>query len=353
MENTTETVPLVFEVEVPDIPLNYCDFYADKTDEGVCWTFHTERIDFYIKVIFVSLMIIVGVIGNLLLGLTVLVSPRLRSRSINIFIANLSISNVIQLLVVAPIVTIDNMSEFFLFGELGCKIKPVLQNVFFIVPMLSILVISIDRFLAIRFPFRDLTYKFIAVSICFIIWIIGVGVSSVEAEGQIYQRFIFQDISLDVCLARWSWSNTDPDDPDSYTWRNQRIYKLTFISLVFFFPFSGVILFYSCLLLNMKRFYKKIGLMDRTHRTNVRNIAKMVILVLSTTVICWSPLAVFWLQKYIPEYKEYKEGSGFLRTENKSVFFFVSECMAFVYSCVQPAIFFLTGTKLRFVLIIS
>ena len=141
--------------------------------------------DFYLKVIFVGLIIILGVVGNLMLGGTILLSQRLRSKSINLFILNLSLSNVLQLVISAPLVTIDNLTEFYELGEVGCKSKLVIQNLFFIVPMLSVLAISIDRFIAIRYPFRDLQYRCKAITICLVIWIIGIAVSSVEFYSQV------------------------------------------------------------------------------------------------------------------------------------------------------------------------
>ena len=129
------------------LPFNYCDFYQNtyNTSGGVCWFLHTDEAEFYVKVIFVGLVVIFGILGNLLLGATVLLSSRLRCKSINIFIINLAVSNVLQLVVVAPIVTIDNLTEFFELGDIGCKSKFYLQTLFFIVPMLTISVISIDR----------------------------------------------------------------------------------------------------------------------------------------------------------------------------------------------------------------
>ena len=88
-----------------------------------------------------------------------MLSSRLRPKSINIFIVNLSLSNILQLLIVPAIVTIDNLTEFFELGYFGCKSKMFLTNLFFIVPMLTLSVISVDRFLAIRYPFRDLKYN--------------------------------------------------------------------------------------------------------------------------------------------------------------------------------------------------
>ena len=59
------------------------------------------------------------------------------------------------------------------------------------------------------------------------------------------------------------------------------------ITIVFFLPFTVIITFYSCLLGNVKRFYRQIGIRDSQHKSNIHNIAQMVILVLVTTIICW------------------------------------------------------------------
>ena len=76
----------------------------------------------------------------------------------------------------------------------------------------------------------------------------------------------------------------------------------------------------------------------------------MVILVLVTTVVCWLPLTVFWIQKYSKP-SPYEEGTNnqFLRKENKSIFYFIAQFLVFLYSAIQPVIYFITGTKLRYV----
>ena len=119
--------------------LDYCIQFIEN---DVCWFYRTGDLEFWIKVVSMALVVIFGLIGNVLLALTIIKSPRLRTKSINIFIANLSISNIINLLVVAPMVTLDNLSEFFVLGEVGCKLKLVTEYLFFIVPMLTILVLK-------------------------------------------------------------------------------------------------------------------------------------------------------------------------------------------------------------------
>ena len=98
------------------IPFNYCDFFAETFEDGVCWYLHLD-VNFFVRVIFTGLLYILGVLGNLLLGATILLSPRLRPKSINILILNLSFSNVLQFFVVAPLVTTDSLTEFFVLGK--------------------------------------------------------------------------------------------------------------------------------------------------------------------------------------------------------------------------------------------
>ena len=313
----------------------YCETFAK---DDVCWFYRTEDLTFWLKVISMALVVLLGVVGNVLLAVTIIKCPRLRTKSINIFIANLSISNIINLSVVAPLVTLDNLSEFFVLGSIGCKLKLVLEYLFFIVPMLSILVISIDRFLAIRFPFRDLKYSKLALTLCAVIWLIALTVSGVKYYTQVFQTYYFKDITVNICLS--TWENLDQ------AWQNQRIYMFTLVSLVFIFPLAGLTVFYSCMILNMKSFYAKMGIRDAVHQQNISNIAKMVITVLTATIVCWLPLVIDWIRKYAPHTNS-PDGSQFGRTENKSTFNFVCHALVFLYSALQPPIYFLTGTKLR------
>ena len=78
--------------------LNYCKPISEVESE-VCWFLHTDQVDFYLKVIFMGLTVIIGLICNVLLAATILMSHRLRSKSINVFIFNLSFSNILQLLI--------------------------------------------------------------------------------------------------------------------------------------------------------------------------------------------------------------------------------------------------------------
>ena len=126
--------------------LNYCTFipniHPNQTD--ICW-FVKMDLAFYSKVISMGLIVTVGLIGNLLLALTILLSDRLRSKSINVFIVFLSVSNILNLCLNPWQVVVDSVTEFYELGEFWCRTSRSFQIFFFTVPMLTLLFISIDR----------------------------------------------------------------------------------------------------------------------------------------------------------------------------------------------------------------
>ena len=200
---------------------DYCVLF-NNTENPVCWYVkHDPR--FYLKMVSMISIIFIGLIGNFLLAYTILMSKRLRSKSINIFIVNLSLSNFLNLFLAAPSVLVDSLTEFFVLKEIGCKGNRVVQTVFFLVPMLTLLVISVDRYLAIKYPFRDLKYNNRAVIICVIIWCIGIGVSLPQYRTKVFQSYQFKDFILDVCLEKWDTAFDTDTTP--WRWRHERIYK--------------------------------------------------------------------------------------------------------------------------------
>ena len=126
--------------------LNYCTFIQTiiPNNTDICW-FVNMDLAFYSKVISMGVIVTIGLLGNLLLALTILLSNRLRNKSINVLIVFLSLSNILNLCLNPWQVVIESVTEFYELGEFWCKTSRSFQIFFFTVPMLTLLFISIDR----------------------------------------------------------------------------------------------------------------------------------------------------------------------------------------------------------------
>ena len=167
-----------------------------------------------------SVIVTVGLIGNFLLGLIILSSKRLRDKSVNIFIVNLSISNCINLSFTAPVIAVDSVTEFFELGEFICYAMRCVQVIFFVVPMLTLLAISIDRFLHIQNLMRDQNYTWKTFLICLVIWLLGIGLGSSEYRYKTYSVTEFKDISDKKCYDNFYKDGLD----ETNKWEFERTY---------------------------------------------------------------------------------------------------------------------------------
>ena len=112
--------------------------------------------------------------------------------------------------------------------------------------------------------------------------------------------------------SRESWVDQNSDQ-ESAEWRNQQIFwyvvliwrnflhisRLSILTVVFIIPLSGTLLFYGRILWKIRDMSRQlVGLHSRAHNRSLHNVAVMVLIVVTTTIVCWTPITVYWLMKY-------------------------------------------------------
>ncbi|OQV25949.1 putative Growth hormone secretagogue receptor type 1 [Hypsibius exemplaris] len=98
---------------------------------------------------------VVGVIGNLLVCYVVVAYKDMRVNVFHIFLANLSIADLLVVGICVPTAMVDVFSqEIWYLGEHMCKAVPFLEYSVTHLSVLTILAISFERFLAIIFPLK-------------------------------------------------------------------------------------------------------------------------------------------------------------------------------------------------------
>ncbi|KAJ8381052.1 hypothetical protein SKAU_G00018300 [Synaphobranchus kaupii] len=111
----------------------------------------------YIVAFFVLVIGTLGVTGNALVIFAVYSNKKLRTVP-NYFIVNLAVSDFLMAITQSPIFFINCLYKEWVFGELGCKMYAFCGALFGITSMITLLAISIDRYLVITKPLQAIQW---------------------------------------------------------------------------------------------------------------------------------------------------------------------------------------------------
>ena len=123
------------------------------------------------------------------------------------------------------------------------------------------------------------------------------------------------------------------------------------MALVFVVPFTGLLLFYTRILVRIRQIEGQLTIHGRASHRALHSVVWMVIIVLITTMVCWLPITIYWIIKYLP--KSPPRPALFQNAQIKKpfgssdVFRYIGETCIFLHCAIQPIIYFLTGTRLR------
>lgn len=156
---------------------------AENNTHGVCLV-GDSTVETVMKALAYFIILIVSLAGNIFLIVVIQKNKQLR-KSINYFVFNMAVSDLFNPLTIMPTTiahiisgskawTVDSPR---LLGDILCKLSFFLPDVSFIVSIESLLLISMDRFVAVVFPFKA---KLITPKVRFICigcsWIVAIAV---------------------------------------------------------------------------------------------------------------------------------------------------------------------------------
>ncbi|XP_071541359.1 uncharacterized protein [Panulirus ornatus] len=101
-----------------------------------------------------SLIFLVGVVGNVLVVVTLLHHRNLRTVT-NVFLLNLAVSDLLLGVFCMPFTLVGSLLQDFVFGALMCRLIPYMQAVSVSVSVWTLVAISLERFYAICQPLRS------------------------------------------------------------------------------------------------------------------------------------------------------------------------------------------------------
>ena len=236
-----------------------------------------------------SLILVVSLVGNSLIVLIVYKTPTLR-KPINMLIANMAMSDLLYPMFLFPVRLAEvHAGSWLIGGTLGqalCKTHVFLADVSTLVSIQSLVLITVNRFVAVVVPLRSplITGKlcpfFIAVT-----WIVAVAVHWPYLVA--YKLVEYPERR--ICKGLWKevfGGNTYPN------------YLLAGVIVFFYTPFVLLVILYSIIMIKLKMQShpgeQSTNAEEQRTRRN-RNVLKMATAIVVAFFICWIPFFINWI----------------------------------------------------------
>lgn len=246
-----------------------------------------------LKILAYSAIFCVAIAGNARVILLVLQSYNMRRRTINLFVVNMAISDLLISLFAMPrtmIAIVDGTGGmWYVGGSVGnalCKLCFFVQDSATAVSMESLIIIACDRYFALAYPTNAAPTTKRRVLIIAITWIIAIGVHFPYLV--IYNTRMFGNVSY--CAHTWS------SDIAEHQQMKLNYYFVQF-TLFVLFPIVLLTALYSGILYKLKQQGYLIRSVSNGSSSSKRrreyHVLKMAIAILAACAVCWVPFNTY------------------------------------------------------------
>ncbi|XP_050533819.1 growth hormone secretagogue receptor type 1-like isoform X2 [Daktulosphaira vitifoliae] len=292
----------------------------------------------YIRITSIVVCVIilgVGVVGNIMVPIVILKSKDMRN-STNIFLINLSIADLMVLLICTPtvFVEVNSQPETWVLGEELCKAVPFVELTVAHASVLTILAISFERYYAICEPLRAgyVCTKTRAMVICLLAWgLAALFTSPITMISEYHEHMEYLDgTKLPVCLTK---ANT--------------FWPIAFftiiISLFFVMPLFVLVVLYTVIAMHLMA---DPGTNCTDSACNQR-ARRQVVLMLATVVlsffVCLLPFRIFTMWIILVPEEVFLD----LGMKNYYIILYSSRIMVYLNSAINPILYNLMSSKFR------
>ncbi|KAM3836067.1 neuropeptide Y receptor type 1-like [Diretmus argenteus] len=275
-----------------------------------------------------STVIAVGLVGNSCLVFVITRQKEMHNVT-NIFIANLSCSDILMCIVCLPVTIIYTLMDHWILGEALCKLTPFIQCISVTVSIFSLVLIAMERYQLIIHPtgWKPVVgQSYLAVAVT---WVVACLISLPFLSFSVLTDQPFQNLSIPlsfsdhvVCVEEWPSNN------------NRLAYTTSLLVFQYFLPFVLIMVCYLRIFLRLR---KRKDMVERardcSHQKTKgsKRINAMLGSIVVVFALCWLPLNVFnavfdWNHEAIPSCQH-------------DVIFSACHLTAMASACVNPIIY--------------
>ncbi|XP_055623616.1 pyrokinin-1 receptor isoform X2 [Toxorhynchites rutilus septentrionalis] len=290
------------------------------------------------SMVFCIIIMCLGVIGNIMVPIVILKTKDMRN-STNIFLTNLSIADLLVLLICTPtvLVEVNSPPEVWVLGEEMCKAVPFVELTVAHASVLTILAISFERYYAICEPLKAgyVCTKTRALMICLAAWTVAAILTSPILTMTSYEYGEYFNRSVAAFCTT----------PVETTW--QLTFYLSSIVVFFFFPLFILVVLYSVIAKNLMDNPSIIMSNASGNRNHVVKYRKQVIFMLGAVVasffFCLLPFRALTLWILIVP----TEKVASLGLERFYILLYFCRIMLYMNSAINPILYNLMSSKFR------
>ncbi|XP_068614700.1 opioid receptor, delta 1b [Brachionichthys hirsutus] len=225
-----------------------------------------------------SLIAVVGLVGNVLVMFGVVRYTKMKTAT-NIYIFNLALADTLAISTL-PFQSANYLMGTWPFGEPLCKIIIAIDYYNMFASILTLTMMSVDRYIAVCRPVRALEFRTAAkarlINVC--IWILS---STVGIPVMFMAGTNVTDKGSTACRLRFP-------EPERH-W--DTVMKVAVFVFAFVIPVLVITVCYALMILRLKsvRLFSGSKEKDRV----LRRITRMVLVVVAAFIVCWTPIHVF------------------------------------------------------------
>ena len=188
-----------------------------------------------------AVIMVVALGGNLLILVAIYIDKTLQTIT-NVFIINLACADMLLSIIGMPFTLASSITYDWIFGDTWCKVNGMANSLFCIASILTLAAVSIDRYFAILYPFRYITWitKKVAAVMILYIWFHALLMACLPLTNWTRYTFIRSE---SICTVQWEYSIT---------------YTLFLFSVCFFLPLGVMMFTYLRIFRTAKRQSKQI-----------------------------------------------------------------------------------------------
>ncbi|XP_055954384.1 QRFP-like peptide receptor [Patella vulgata] len=255
----------------------------------------TSTLAIFFKVFFYLVAFVLDIVGNSLVLLIIYLNKKMRTTT-NVLILNLAVSDLMVGVFCMWVHVGNQMTSEWIFGDIVCKVNTFIQVLALTSSVLTLTVISVERFMAIVFPFKAKWSPWVTGGIVIVDWLAAIAVAAPHLAVRHQHEQIWKDRHEVWCEEVWDKYYKD-EKCTSYE-PGKIIYYVIEATVMYFLPILIMIVAYT--VISVKLLIRKapgavISATASAQERAKRKVIKMLVAVLVVFIVCWTPQQVILL----------------------------------------------------------